>query len=128
VLELVPRVVLLGAAAQDFDDQSRVRHRLRVPFMALAWPTNHGDIRISRQSGRCADAEVGIVGAVSTATKLREEQTDDGGRERSVLRRTVCPRIDLAVEILMLDVTRSLKCQVLAIRVMDLVEGRRHLS
>ena len=97
----------------------RIGDRLRIRVVAFGRPADDRHVRIGGEAGTRANAQVGIVSAASAIAKLREEQADDGGRERGVLRRPAGHRVDLAAEKLVLDVARRLEREVFGVRVMD---------
>src|SRR3954451_22336510 len=73
VLELVARVVIVRAAAEDLDDERGICDGLRVGFVALGRSANHRHVRVCGETGPGADAQVGVVHTASTAAKLTEE-------------------------------------------------------
>src|SRR5579859_236896 len=127
VLELLAPVVLLGARAQHLDDQRRVGHRVLVLGVELARAADDRHVRVRREpGGEHAHAQVGAVEPARPGAQLRIELADDGGCERGTRRRPPRHRVDLAIEVLVLDVARALVGEVLAERVVDAVRVGRH--
>ena len=110
-------VVLLGAVAQDLDDEPRIQQSLRPGRSELGRPADDREIGVRVQA--CfiePDAKVGTPDAAIPASKSIRQQNDQVDLHEVVLGGHPRHREDLAVHELVLTLMREVVGKVLGLR------------